>query len=367
MCDRGVISSIAGKQDYVDARILSQAPNEAPRELREGFQPGPRDVICSRGTDCFNNPGNRIFRTKLSEHLQTYSQASNKMSKGIIVSAIIDEIRDEGGAFVRQDLATGRWFEVGDRLAREKTGQALRSALRKSFLSAGKAAVRKCDSPTSMKSSESTASQPSPPRSLNMFGAELSLTDSVRTANASPIWLQLPTTLNALSVPYRHRGSVQLSSSRTWSGDGDAVETLPLGSAPKKLRRSITDPSQLGPDCMSFCFPPPKFVEEQVSSAFVQPPPPDLQRQTSSWSSTIDRLPGLLDYDPYPSNSAEHQAPPALRRGSSDFVGIAAANTRTSSARHLGIPLEISLPVPEGSGPGALNEDLEVDSWNLNH
>jgi hypothetical protein len=376
MCDRGVLS----KSNYVDARVLSQAPNDAPRELAEGFLPGPRDVICSRGADCFNNPGNKFFRSKLSEHLEEYSQAPNKMKKGIIVSSIIDEIREQGGAFVRQETGSGRWFEVGDRLAREKTGQALRSALRKSSptsLPAAKSAMRKCDSPMSLKSAGSGSSRATLARHTSPFSEELGASDRSLRTTASPNSFQLPTTLAALSFsgpgPRRGGGSqVKHYSSRTWCGSetehGKALAAAP----PTAIRRSLTDPSQLHPDDMSFVLPP-SFLEERESSVLglpLPPPPPpptaDLQRQVSTWSSVIARLPGLLDYDPYPATQgsavALGEAPALLRRGSSDFFGAPSAAASGSPA----VPLEIRIESRRTSGlasptVGVDDDDNDVD------
>ena len=51
-----------------------------------------------------------------------------------MVTTIVDAIRDsrtsEQGGFVRKDVASGRWYEVGDKTAREKVGHALRDAIK---------------------------------------------------------------------------------------------------------------------------------------------------------------------------------------------------------------------------------------------
>jgi hypothetical protein len=92
------------------------------------------------------------------------------------------------------------------------------------------------------------------------------------------------------------------------------------------------------------------FEGQQLSSSFSvaqPPPPPDLQRQTSTWSSAIDRLPGLLDYDPY---TASSKAAPALRRWSSGFFGSSASSTMADAS--FTIPLEIELiPDQHQRGP----------------
>jgi hypothetical protein len=85
---------------------------------------------------------------------------------------------------------------------------------------------------------------------------------------------------------------------------------------------------------------PYNFLEGRFPSA-PPPPPPDLHRQISTWSSVIDRLPGLLDYDPY--TACSNKAAPALRRGSSDFFGSTAMATNSITDGNLTIPLEIEL------------------------
>lgn len=75
--------------------------------------------------------GNKRFRCLLDKHIARYSGVSTKLEKSLIVSEIIDEVRSNGGSFVRFDRRHEKWFEVGDQLAREKAGQALRAKLRK--------------------------------------------------------------------------------------------------------------------------------------------------------------------------------------------------------------------------------------------
>jgi hypothetical protein len=88
------------------------------------------DVICGRGKHCFNHPGNRKFRYFIDTFLPSYAAASCKLEKSNVVSDIVDAVRRNSpyGGFVKQD-EFGVWSEVGDRLAREKVGQALRDAL----------------------------------------------------------------------------------------------------------------------------------------------------------------------------------------------------------------------------------------------
>ena len=83
---------------------------------------GPFDVICARGKSAFQHPGNQRFRALIETRVEDYASASNKFEKSVIVSQIVDEVRNASpnGGFIRSEK--GLWYEVGD-AAREKVGQ----------------------------------------------------------------------------------------------------------------------------------------------------------------------------------------------------------------------------------------------------
>jgi hypothetical protein len=91
------------------------------------FLPGPYDVICARGTDAFNAPGNKYFRKLVQEAIPRYAKATTKAQRSWIVSDIVHTIRSLGNGFVKPE-SDGSWSEVGDTLAREKCGQLFRSS-----------------------------------------------------------------------------------------------------------------------------------------------------------------------------------------------------------------------------------------------
>jgi hypothetical protein len=76
--------------------------------------------------------GNRRFKICVENHLHAYIEASWKKSKSLVVTRILDTIRAssqaEGGGFIRKDRLNKRWYEVKEKIAREKVGQALRDA-----------------------------------------------------------------------------------------------------------------------------------------------------------------------------------------------------------------------------------------------
>ena len=67
--------------------------------------------------------GNKRFRTIVESHFEQYATANSRIEKSIVVSSIVDEVREKG-EFVR--TTNGEWVVVSDRIAREKCGQGLR-------------------------------------------------------------------------------------------------------------------------------------------------------------------------------------------------------------------------------------------------
>jgi hypothetical protein len=113
--------------------VPSRDPNKK-RYLPAGFKPSVTDVVCGKGKECFNHPGNRRFRAVIDANLKRYQTASNKMDKSAIVNEIVDLVRKDcsyNGGFVRPETYGDRWFEIGDDAAREKVGQVIRDSMLK--------------------------------------------------------------------------------------------------------------------------------------------------------------------------------------------------------------------------------------------
>jgi hypothetical protein len=83
---------------------------------------GENDVLCGRGSRCFNHVGNKRFRELVEQYVPQYScPSATKLDKSNIICEIITVIRDRtlnsGGGFVKEDLDSGLYHEVGDFLA----------------------------------------------------------------------------------------------------------------------------------------------------------------------------------------------------------------------------------------------------------
>lgn len=119
-----------------DGGAAAKPPSQQMTLLPEDFKPGDNDVICGRGKKCYNHVGNERFRKRVTAMLDEYSRAKSKLDKSGVLATVVDQIRASSpdGGFVKQN-EDGRWYEVGDFLAREKTSQAFRDALHERYKS----------------------------------------------------------------------------------------------------------------------------------------------------------------------------------------------------------------------------------------
>ena len=113
--------------------------NKAPvavRYLPEDYEPTQYDVLCGRGRKCYVHAGNRNMRDIVQANLAKYSASSSKMEKGHIISLVYEEICEQAGigGFIKND-EQGRWYDVGEFLAREKVSQAFRDSLQEKYKS----------------------------------------------------------------------------------------------------------------------------------------------------------------------------------------------------------------------------------------
>lgn len=110
------------------ASLSQRRTLEKDAPLDPDFEPGPHDVICTRGKEAYNHPGNVHFRTLIYTHWEDYNTCITKIDKSLAVIRIVDEIRQLSpqGGFVKFCKQKRCYVEVGDKKAREKVGHALR-------------------------------------------------------------------------------------------------------------------------------------------------------------------------------------------------------------------------------------------------
>ena len=119
-----------------------------PRLLPMDYEPRKCDVLCGRMSN--NHVGNKYFRSLISMHMERYINAPNRQQKSNLVSRIVQLVRHSGGNFIKlvevgdgddDACAMGllnhgsprdghrQWYEIGDKLAKEKCGHAIRDMI----------------------------------------------------------------------------------------------------------------------------------------------------------------------------------------------------------------------------------------------
>eukprot|EP00522_Entomoneis_paludosa_P006296 CAMPEP_0172448956 /NCGR_PEP_ID=MMETSP1065-20121228/7822_1 /TAXON_ID=265537 /ORGANISM="Amphiprora paludosa, Strain CCMP125" /LENGTH=664 /DNA_ID=CAMNT_0013200551 /DNA_START=187 /DNA_END=2181 /DNA_ORIENTATION=+ len=121
----------------IQQAVTRAADDHKMKPLPEDYEPGEHDVLCGRGNACLRHKGNVQFRTIVRGFLPQYSKAVTKPDKSAILLAVIEAVREKtpDGGFIKKDPSSGRWYEVGDFLAREKTSQAFRDELHDRYTS----------------------------------------------------------------------------------------------------------------------------------------------------------------------------------------------------------------------------------------
>lgn len=117
---------------------------EKKSQLPHDFEPFPYSVLIGRGKACTEATGNKRLKVIASTFLDEYRQAAeSRIEKSIIVSKIVDMVRDATprGAFIKQE--DGVWWEVSDHAARERVGSMLRDLLHEQYRSSSKSKLAK--------------------------------------------------------------------------------------------------------------------------------------------------------------------------------------------------------------------------------
>jgi hypothetical protein len=131
---------IDGPRTPVNTGFLTETEmSKCPLPLH--FAPGPFDVICAKGNNAKNHPGNSRLRKFVDTFSEDYGNATSRVQKTIMVNQIIHSVRSVNGCFVKFENV--QWHDVGDAMAREKVGQSLRERNHSLYRSSNKAKRKK--------------------------------------------------------------------------------------------------------------------------------------------------------------------------------------------------------------------------------
>ncbi|KAL3912432.1 MAG: hypothetical protein SGARI_001161 [Bacillariaceae sp.] len=139
---RPAFDALAASKQLQSSESLTVSPAMEEKPLHKDFQPSEFTVIIGRGKKIRESQGNIHLRTLASTYLSKYSDS--RQAKTEVVNSILGIIRavcPNGGAFVRCEQ--GQWYEVGDRVAREKVGYVFRDLLSDQYESSCKSKTAK--------------------------------------------------------------------------------------------------------------------------------------------------------------------------------------------------------------------------------
>ena len=99
--------------------IVSELHHRDGKLLGSDYVVTDDDVLCGRGKSCFYHRGNIKYRDIVALYVPAYQNAITKYQKTCIINEIINIVRSNSpnGGFIRKDLETNNYFEVGDYLA----------------------------------------------------------------------------------------------------------------------------------------------------------------------------------------------------------------------------------------------------------
>lgn len=100
---------------YLSLSIMSSKSNTSFKLIAK---PSTQDILCGRGHQYYEHPGNRFFRETINDSLDGYVQADSKLSRTLIVSAIHKVIK-KSSRFLRYEKKVTSWIELDDNLARK--------------------------------------------------------------------------------------------------------------------------------------------------------------------------------------------------------------------------------------------------------
>jgi hypothetical protein len=121
-----LMQSVPTKRNNVNSLI--RVSHQKPETMPEGYIPSDSDVCCGRGKQHWRMTGNVNFRKHIHAAVGRYMAAPLRNHKSAVVASVVDEIRREGGNFIKERKcgSSSHWHDIGDTAAREKVGHSLR-------------------------------------------------------------------------------------------------------------------------------------------------------------------------------------------------------------------------------------------------
>ncbi|GMI11429.1 hypothetical protein TrVE_jg938 [Triparma verrucosa] len=105
------------------------SPTNVPFQITSITRPSQNDILMGRGRGANNHAGNLNYRKIIEQFKPVYSK-SPKNGKLQYSCKVVDIVRslNPPGRFLKKDAATGLFYDIGEKAAREKAGTDFRFA-----------------------------------------------------------------------------------------------------------------------------------------------------------------------------------------------------------------------------------------------
>jgi hypothetical protein len=122
-------SNVSSSNSSTQSKSVPKCIDKTKTPLPTDFQPSSYSIICGNKRKFFNSPGNTRLRVLVQSFIPQFRQAEGKLEKGMIVSKVMNIVKDACpvGGFVT--FENGRWWQVSERTSREKVGSLFRDFL----------------------------------------------------------------------------------------------------------------------------------------------------------------------------------------------------------------------------------------------
>jgi hypothetical protein len=87
----------------------------------------PTDIMLGRGPTFYNNPGNRVLRKLVKEHVVHYKNDARRRDKAALVQLLVSKLQSMSYRFLHRS-STGIWVEAPAKVVAKKVGHGLRDA-----------------------------------------------------------------------------------------------------------------------------------------------------------------------------------------------------------------------------------------------
>jgi len=110
-----------------DVHLLLEPQEVGCGEIQCRVPPNDNDVLLGKCRHAHNHAGNALYRNLIQEHHVNYQKATKHLDKVVFIRAVMDEVANAGGRFLKFNEKNLSWQVLGPTEAHTKVSHALRN------------------------------------------------------------------------------------------------------------------------------------------------------------------------------------------------------------------------------------------------